>query len=182
MTCYPTHLHYPDTEQTRPCPILIMPNAKLGSDKAIGLTRTGLKNARSGFEPETFRFPILRERQVDALTHSPTPIGWCHNAIRVEHSTGWHIFKKSSSPKRVKHHYKRLGWQCQCQVWLLPFSKQLFSHMNKCVYMYILINSSFPKQDLQTWQCHCNLGFWIGAERALEKSSSKTSTVYQVLT
>ena len=33
MTCYPTQLHYPDTEPTSPCPILIMPSARLGSDR-----------------------------------------------------------------------------------------------------------------------------------------------------
>ena len=33
MTCYPTQLHYPDTERTSPCPILIMPGARLGSDQ-----------------------------------------------------------------------------------------------------------------------------------------------------
>ena len=31
--------------------------------------------------------------------------------------------------------------------------------MNKSVYMYILMKSSFPKHDLQTWHCHCNLNF-----------------------
>ena len=33
MTCYPTQAHYPDTEPTSPCPIIIMPSARLGSDK-----------------------------------------------------------------------------------------------------------------------------------------------------
>ena len=33
MTCYPTELHYPDTELTSPFPILIMPSARLGSNK-----------------------------------------------------------------------------------------------------------------------------------------------------
>ena len=37
--------------------------------------------------------------------------------------------------------------------------------------MYIFTKSSFPKHDLQTWYCHCNLDFWIGAGRVLEKSS-----------
>ena len=32
MTCYPTQSLYPNTEQTSPCPILIMPSAGLGSD------------------------------------------------------------------------------------------------------------------------------------------------------
>ena len=33
VTCYPTQSHYPTTEQTSPCPMLIMPSAGLGSDK-----------------------------------------------------------------------------------------------------------------------------------------------------
>ena len=32
MIGYPTELHYPDTEPTSPCRILIMPSARLGSD------------------------------------------------------------------------------------------------------------------------------------------------------
>ena len=33
MTRFPTHSHYPDTDPTSPCPILIMPSTLLGSDK-----------------------------------------------------------------------------------------------------------------------------------------------------
>ena len=33
MTQYPTQSHYPDTEVTNPFPILLMPSARLGSDK-----------------------------------------------------------------------------------------------------------------------------------------------------
>ena len=33
MTYYPTQSHYPDTERTSPCPILIMLSARLVSDK-----------------------------------------------------------------------------------------------------------------------------------------------------
>ena len=33
MKRYPTQSHYPDTELTSPCPILLMPTTKLGSDK-----------------------------------------------------------------------------------------------------------------------------------------------------
>ena len=33
MTCYPTQAHYPDTEPTSPCPILIMPSIWLGRDQ-----------------------------------------------------------------------------------------------------------------------------------------------------
>ena len=42
MTCYPTKSHYPDTEPTSPCPILMLPSIWLGSDKyqAIGVKST----------------------------------------------------------------------------------------------------------------------------------------------
>ena len=33
MTVYPTQPDYPNTGLTSPCPILVMPNARLGSDK-----------------------------------------------------------------------------------------------------------------------------------------------------
>ena len=33
MTQFPTQSHYPDTEPTSPCPILIMSSTRLGSDK-----------------------------------------------------------------------------------------------------------------------------------------------------
>ena len=33
MTRYPTQAHYPDTVLTSPCPILLMPSTRLGSDK-----------------------------------------------------------------------------------------------------------------------------------------------------
>ena len=33
MTCYPTQSHYPNTELTSPCPIIIMLSARLGSNK-----------------------------------------------------------------------------------------------------------------------------------------------------
>ena len=33
MTCYPTQSRYPDTEPTSPCHVLIMPSARLRSDK-----------------------------------------------------------------------------------------------------------------------------------------------------
>ena len=33
MTYYPTQSHYPAIEKTSPCPIIILPGARLGSDK-----------------------------------------------------------------------------------------------------------------------------------------------------
>ena len=47
ITRYPTLSHYPDTEVTSPCPILLMLRARLGSNKyqfdVIGLTWPGTK-------------------------------------------------------------------------------------------------------------------------------------------
>ena len=74
-TCYPTQSHYPDTEPTGPCPILIMPSARLGSDKykfkVIGLTRPEFKAAGSGLESMIFRFPDLPEGEVSTLLIQP---------------------------------------------------------------------------------------------------------------
>ena len=60
MICYPTQSHYTDTEPTSPSPILIMPSARLGSNKyqfeslwfdSIGL---GFDPGGSGLEPAIF--------------------------------------------------------------------------------------------------------------------------------
>ena len=65
MTCYPTQSHCLETEPTNPCPILIRPSARLGSNryqfKVIGLTRPGLKNAGSGLDTVIFRSPISQK-------------------------------------------------------------------------------------------------------------------------
>ena len=39
ITQYPPHSHYPDTDLTSPCPILIMLSARLGSDNNQFLSR-----------------------------------------------------------------------------------------------------------------------------------------------
>ena len=41
--------------------------------------------------------------------------------------------------------------------------EKIVSHMNKYVYMYIFMTISFPKYNLQTWDCTCNLDLWNGA-------------------
>ena len=48
MTQYPTQSHYPETEVTSPCSILLIQRVWLGSNKhqflfVIGLTRSGTK-------------------------------------------------------------------------------------------------------------------------------------------
>ena len=65
MTCYPTESHYPDTEPTNPCHILIMLSAML--EAASIIKGIGLKTVRSGLKPATFRFPDLLEREAAAL-------------------------------------------------------------------------------------------------------------------
>ena len=73
-----------------------------------------------------------------------------------------HVYMKSSFLKRVKRHSKK--WPCNANskfdYYVLEKS---FSHMNKCIFMYAFMKSSFPKHDLRTWHCHRNLDFWIGA-------------------
>ena len=55
MTWYPTQSHYPDTEVTSSCPILLMPNTRLGSDIVINLTepRTKLPISHTRFPRST---------------------------------------------------------------------------------------------------------------------------------
>ena len=77
MTCNPTQLHYPDPEQTSPCPILA-PGYEVTSInfEVIGLTQVGFKPASSGFESAIFRFPNLSEQEVDALVIQPPRLVW----------------------------------------------------------------------------------------------------------
>ena len=49
MTWYPTHSHYPDTEPTSPCPMLIRPSTGLGSNKYQFYT--SMVWLDNGFEP-----------------------------------------------------------------------------------------------------------------------------------
>ena len=60
--------HYPDTEPTSPCPIIIMPSTRLGSEKYQFI---GLKKLWSGFESVTFRFPDLPEQEAGTLLIRP---------------------------------------------------------------------------------------------------------------
>ena len=76
MTCYPSMAHYPDTQPTNPCPVLIMLSARLGSDmyqfsKSLVWLNQSSKTVRSRFEPITFRFLDLPEREADALLIRP---------------------------------------------------------------------------------------------------------------
>ena len=61
-TWYHTYSHYPDTDPTNPCPVLIMPSAWPGSInfKVNGLTRPG-------FEPRSFGLPDLPKWEMGAL-------------------------------------------------------------------------------------------------------------------
>ena len=68
------------------------------------------------------------------------------------------VCMNNSFPKRVKRHSRK--WVCNANTkfdyYLLGKS---FSHMNKCLYVNIFMKRSFPKYDLRTWHCHCNIDF-----------------------
>ena len=52
--------------------------------KVIGLTRPGLENARSGFEPTTFGFPYLPEQEAGSPTHLATLTGWSKSYLKLK--------------------------------------------------------------------------------------------------
>ena len=82
------------------------------------------------------------------------------------------VYMKSSFPKPVKRHSKN-KWACNANAKFNYYVlENSFSLMNKCVYLYIFMKSSFLKHDLWTWHCHCQLDFSIGAWRTWEKSFS----------
>ena len=57
----------------------------------------------------------------------------------------------SSFPKRVKRHSKK-NWTCNANAKLGYYVlEKSFSHMNKRIYMYILMKSTFLKYDFRTW-------------------------------
>ena len=80
MTCYLTQSHYPDTELTSPCPILIIQSIRLGSDKyqflkSFGLTRPGFQNCKVWIR--THDLQILQSYRTGSgrSTHSVTSTG-----------------------------------------------------------------------------------------------------------
>ena len=58
-----------------------------------------------------------------------------------------YIYMSSSFPKRIKTHSKKCLCNVSAKLDYYVIEKS-FSHMNKCVYMYIFMKSSFPKDDL----------------------------------
>ena len=85
MVCYPTQSHYPDTEPTSPCPILIMPSTRLGSDKyqlySHCFDSTRVRKLRSGFEPATFLNARSPRGGGGHSTRSATPTGSRNHAV-----------------------------------------------------------------------------------------------------
>ena len=61
---FPLSLHYPATEPTSPCPVLIMPNARLGSD-TCQFKSHWFDSTR--FRTHKFEFPNLPKWETDAL-------------------------------------------------------------------------------------------------------------------
>ena len=79
MTWCHTHSHYPDTEPTTPHPILLMPNARLGSDKyqfykSLVLLDQDSKMWGPDSNPWPSDSPISRTRH-QCSTHSATAPG-----------------------------------------------------------------------------------------------------------
>ena len=72
MTCYLTQLHYPGTEPTSPCPILIMPSARLGSDK-YQFKSHWFDSTR--FRSSNLRIPQSPKTGGRCSTHSATTTG-----------------------------------------------------------------------------------------------------------
>ena len=59
-------------------------------------------------------------------------------------------------------HSIKMCWQRQCHVHRLCFGKRAFRMcIYICMYMYIFMNHSFPKHDLQTWHWHFKLDFFF---------------------
>ena len=79
MTCYPTPYHYPDTEPITPCRILIMPNARLGSDKyefsSHWFDSTRAKTCRVVIRTRKVQIPQSSSMGGGCSTHWATPSG-----------------------------------------------------------------------------------------------------------
>ena len=71
MTCYPTQLHYLYTEPISPCPILIMPSVRLGSDKYQVSTQPGFENCKVRIRTRDFQVP-----RSSRTTHSDIQTGY----------------------------------------------------------------------------------------------------------
>ena len=56
-----------------------------------------------------------------------------------------HIYMKSSFPKRIKRHYKKMRLQCQCQVQRFCFGEELFTYVY--MHIYVLIYEEFFSQS-----------------------------------
>ena len=112
MTCYPTHSHYPDTEQISPHSILIMLSARLGSDK--------YKFLSLWFDSTRFRTHGLQTWTCDLqIPRSPETGGG--------HSFGhpnWSVHVRSSPQHPLHIGYHRA--QCTSCSTCLPTSRPCF--------------------------------------------------------
>ena len=145
-----TPKRYPNIELTSVCPILVTPSARLGSDNYH------FSKSVIWLSWDSNSWPSASE--ACALPMSPPhPVPMLHITWAI------YIYIKSSFPKRVKHHARKMALPCLCQVWLLSFRKGPFTYEYMRIYQYIFMKSSFPEHDLRTWHGHCNLDFWIGA-------------------
>ena len=80
-TSYSTQSHYPDTEPTSPCSILIMSSARLGSDKLQFLSHwfdsTSVRTRRVQIQTHGVRIPWSSSTSDRRSTHSATTSDLC---------------------------------------------------------------------------------------------------------
>ena len=83
---------------------------------------------------------------------------------------------RSSFPKHDKHHLRKENGLAMSMPssWIVFWKRAFHICMYMCVYVYIFMKNSFPKDDSELWDWHCNLVFFIGVYRILEKSCSYT--------
>ena len=106
---------------------------KLGNSAVKGLTMPPNCPSQCPYETDPY---ISNQLDILMVSHS----------LHLSDSDPWptskgHVlltFKYSFFPKRVKRHSKKMGLQCQCQVWLLPLRKES-SHVNKCVCVCVCV-------------------------------------------
>ena len=77
-------------------------------------------------------------------------------------------YMKKSFPKCVKRHPPPLPkWPCNAKFDYYVLEKS-FSRMNKCIYMYIFMKSSFLTDHLRTRHCHCNFDVDMDLEQLIK--------------
>ena len=128
ITWNPTQLHYPDTEPTCPCPILIMPSSWLGSDKYQFVKL--LVWLDHWVEPMTCTLPVRPPRLVKPLDRANLKLYG-----RMKTSTSSYIMQH----RYLCTHFMLLGAQHQ---WPLPNPR---ASLNR------LVQTSSPPSRRNQW-------------------------------